>query len=87
MSTLNWQKSIKKYIEDIVIITAIPTGMPLVAANIEPLKSFAADFLKCYFFQLFSCYHEDCCHYSNLSVHSQILLLKTLPMSQMPCSL
>ena len=40
MSTLNWQKSIKKYIEDIVIITAIPTGMPLVAANIEPLKSF-----------------------------------------------
>lgn len=41
MSTLNWQKSIKKYIEDIVIITAIPTGMPLVAANIEPLKSFS----------------------------------------------
>ena len=34
MSTFNWQKSIKKYIEDIVIITAIPTGMPLVAANI-----------------------------------------------------
>ena len=41
MSTLNWQKSIKKYIEDIVIITAIPTGMPLVAANIELLKSFS----------------------------------------------